>query len=417
MQRLQAYKFELMPDGEQRRSMARFAGSCRSVYNQALSAQKERYSKGEKKLSYAQLCKSLTVWRSNPETPWLRDAPIHPLQQTLKDLDRAYVNFFQKRAAFPTFKRRGDSASFRYPDPMQFELDQANARIKLPKLGWVRYRKSREVLGELRNVTVSKSGDRWYFSVQTEREVAAPTHPSTTAVGIDVGIARFATLSDASFVAPVNSFRKHEARLRRYQRAMSRKVKFSQNWKKERAKVQRVHARIGNVRRDFLHKASTTLCRQHALICIEDLRVKNMSASAAGTPESPGRNVRQKSGLNKSILDQGWGEFRRQLDYKSLWAGGQFIAVPPHHTSQTCPCCGHVSPESRTTQARFACVECGYENHADVVGAINVLERGQRFLACGETVPLGRSVKQEPTEATRTRGSTPAPSAVGILVL
>ena len=142
------------------------------------------------------------------------------------------------------------------------------------------------------------------------------------AIGIDVGITRFATMSNASFIASVNSFRKHETLLRRYQRSMSRKVKFSQNWKKARAKVQRVHARIGNVRRDFLHKASTALCREHARICIEDLRVKNMSPSAAGTIERPGRNIRQKSELNKSIWDQGWGEFRRQLDYKSLWAGG-----------------------------------------------------------------------------------------------
>ena len=302
MNRLQAYKFELMPDGEQRSQMARFAGSCRFVYNEAQKTQKLNYEAGGKFIRYEEMAKRLTAWRNGDATPWLKDAPVHPLQHALKDLDRAYKSFFEKRMSFPKFKRRGDNSSFRYPDPKQFELDQANARIKLPKLGWIRYRKSRDVVGELRNVTVSKSGDRWFCSVQTEREVEPPIHSSTTAIGVDVGIARFATMSDASFIAPVNSFRKHEARLRRYQRAMRRKVKFSQNWKKARAKVQRVHARIGNVRRDFLHKASTALCQQHALICIEDLRVKNMSASAAGTTDAPGRNVRQKSGLNKSIL-------------------------------------------------------------------------------------------------------------------
>ena len=110
--------------------------------------------------------------------------------------------------------------------------------------------------------------------------------------------------------------------------------------------------------------------------------------------------VKKKSGLNRAILDQGWGEFRRQLDYKVAWNGGLLLAVPPHNTSRTCPCCGHVSQDNRQTQAQFLCVDCGYENHADVVGAINILERGYRLLACGESVQQGRSVKQEPTEAT-----------------
>lgn len=126
-----------------------------------------------------------------------------------------------------------------------------------------------------------------------------------------------------------------------------------------------------------------------------------MSKSAAGSREAPGRNVKTKSGLNKSILDQGWFEFRRQLEYKQAWRGGDVLAVPPRNTSRTCPCCGHVSAENRRTQAKFACVGCGYENNADLVGAINVLERGHRLLACGELVQSGRSVKQEPAEATQ----------------
>ena len=413
MQCLQAFKFELMPDGAQARSLRRFAGSCRFVFNKALALQKERYACGEKKLGYADLCKQITSWRNGADTLWLADSPIHPLQQTLKDLERAYKNFFAKRAAFPKFKRRGEHDAFRYPDSKQFEVDQGNARIKLPKLGWVRYRKSRGVLGTPKNVTVSQSYGRWYVSIQTERDAEEVASVATTAIGIDVGITRFATMSDGAFLAPLNSFKKHERRLARYQRRMSRKVKFSNNWKKAKAKVTRVHRDIGNCRRDFLHKASTTLVRDHALIYIEDLRVKNMSASATGTVDAPGRNVRQKAGLNKSILDQGWGEFRRQLEYKGAWAGTMIVAVAPHHTSQTCPACAHVSKDNRTTQARFACVSCGYENHADVVGAINVLERGQRLLACGEWVQLGRSVKQEPAEATR---RTPR-SAVGVPVL
>ncbi|WP_395140474.1 RNA-guided endonuclease InsQ/TnpB family protein [Schlegelella aquatica] len=381
MQRLQAFKYELMPTGEQQRQMRRFAGSCRFVFNRALALQKERYEQGEKKLGYAGLCKLLTEWRNGPETPWLADAPVHPLQQALKDLERAYANFFAKRADFPRFKKKGQSDSFRYPDPKQIKLDQGNSRIFLPKLGWLRYRNSRKVLGEVKNVTVSASGGKWFVSIQTEREVEQPI-PNGGAVGIDMGIARFATLSDGTFYAPLNSFKRHETALRRAQQAMSRKTKFSNNWKKAKARVQKIHARIGNVRRDYLHKATTTISQNHAMVCIEDLQVRNMSRSAAGTTENPGKNVRAKSGLNKAILDQGWFEFRRQLDYKLAWTGGHLIVVPPQNTSRTCPACGHVSADNRQTQARFLCVECGFEENADLVGAINILRAGHARCAC-----------------------------------
>lgn len=413
MLRLQAYKYELMPSGEQSRAMRRFAGSCRFVYNKALAVQKVNHEAGNKFIGFAGLCKALTSWRNNGDTAWLKEAPCHPLQQALKDLEKAYKNFFQKRTAFPTFKRKGGGDSFRYPDPKQIKLDQINDRIFLPKLGWVRYRNSRDVLGEVRNVTVSQMSGKWFASIQTQREVEQPLPSAMSAIGIDVGVARFATMSDERFIAPLNSFKKHQQRLARYQRRMSRKVKFSSNWKKAKSRVQKIHTRIANARKDFLHKATTTISKNHALVCIEDLQIGNMSKSAKGNSEQHGKMVKQKSGLNRAIMDQGWGEFRRQLDYKVAWNGGTLLAVPAHNTSRTCPCCGHVSKDNRQTQAKFLCVDCGYENHADVVGAINVLERGYRLLACGEPAQLGRSMKQEPTEATH-RSSR---SAVGFPVL
>ena len=381
MQRLQAFKYELMPTGVQQRQMRRFAGSSRFVFNKALALQEERHERGEKKLGYAGLCRELTAWRNGAETPWLADAPIHPLQQTLKDLERAYSNFFAKCADFPRFKKKGQHDSFRYPDPKQIKLDQVNRRLFLPKLGWLRYRRSRDVLGTVKNITVSLSSGKWFVSIQTEREVEQPI-PDGGAVGIDMGIARFATLSDGTFYAPLGSFKQHEAALRRAQQAMSRKTQFSKNWRKAKARVQRIHSRIGNARRDYLHKTSSAISQNHAMVCIEDLQVRNMSRSAAGTPDAPGRNVRAKSRLNKSILDQGWFEFRRQLDYKMAWNGGWLVAVPPQYTSRTCPCCGHVSADNRKTQAQFACVECGFEENADLVGAINVLRAGHARFAC-----------------------------------
>jgi putative transposase len=411
MQRLQAFKYELMPDGEQERDMRRFAGSCRFVYNKALSMQKALFEQGKKKLGYAGLCKAITEWRNSAETPWLSDSPVHPLQQSLKDLERAYKNFFEKRAEFPKFKRKGHSDSFRYPDPKQIKLDQGNNRIFLPKLGWVRYRNSREVLGEIRNVTVSGKQGKWYVSIQTEREVDRPV-PRGRIVGIDVGIARFATLSDGSFFEPLNSFRRLETALRKAQQAMSRKKKFSKNWIKAKARVQRIHARIANARRDYLNKTSTTISQNHAIVCIEDLQVRNMSKSAAGSIETPGTNVRAKSGLNKSILDQGWFEFRRQLDYKLAWNGGWLIAVPPQNTSRTCLCCGHVSGENRQTQALFRCVECGFEANADWVGATNILNRGRKIFEGQDTADVSVGCASTARIACEVNGAI-RPSAAG----
>ncbi|WP_176091451.1 RNA-guided endonuclease InsQ/TnpB family protein, partial [Burkholderia ambifaria] len=307
--------------GEQARKMRQFAGACRFVYNKALAFQKENHAAGEKFVGYVPMAKRLTQWRNGTDTPWLKDAPVHAQQCALKAVERAYVNFFEKRADFPRFKRKGVGDGFTYPDKNQIKLERDNGRISLPKLGFMRYRNSREVLGEVRSATVSLRAGKWYVSILAKGEVEHPV-PHGPAVGIDLGVARFATLSDGSFIAPLASFKKHEQRLAKYQRWMARKVKGSSNWKKAKARVQRIHSRIAHARNDFLHKASSTISKNHAMIAVEDLQVRNMSKSAKGNAEAPGRNVRAKSGLNKSILDQGWFEFRRQLEYKTAWRGG-----------------------------------------------------------------------------------------------
>lgn len=412
MKRLQAFKFELRPDGEQQRKMRRFAGSCRFVFNKALALQQANHEAGGKFINYVAMAKLLTAWRNSPETAWLSEAPVHPLQHALKDLEKAYKNFFEKRADFPCFKKKGQSDSFRYPDQKQFKIDQPNNRIFLPKLGWIRYRNSRDILGTAKNITLSCIGGKWYASIQTEREIEQPLHPATSIVGIDMGIARFATLSDGSFVEPLNSFKKNQLRLARYQRSMSRKVKFSSNWKKAKVRVQRIQSRIGHVRKDFLHKTSANISKKHAMIVIEDLKVSNMSRSAAGSKATPGRNVRQKSGLNRSILDQGWFEFRRQLEYKQVWLGGEVLAVDPRNTSRTCPACGHVSADNRRTQAKFACVDCGYENHADLVGSINILNRGMKMLEGQDTADASAGCASTARIACEVNGAV-MPSAAG----
>lgn len=380
--------------------MRRFAGACRFVFNRALALQNENHEAGNKYIPYTKMTSWLIEWKADTDTQWLKEAPSQPLQQSLKDLERAYKNFFHKRASFPRFKKRGTNDAFRYPQGVK--LAQKSSCIFLPKLGWIRYRNSREVPGVVKNVTVSQSCGKWYISIQTEYEQPEAQHDSTSMIGLDAGVTKLATLSDGTVFEPVNSFKTNQKKLTILQRQLSRKVKFSANWQKQKRKIQRLHSHIANIRKDYLHKVTTTLSKNHAMIVIEDLKVSNMSKSAKGTADQHGRNVRAKSGLNRSILDQGWYELRRQLEYKQGWRGGQVLAINPAYTSQKCACCSHTAKENRLSQSKFECQACGYTANADINGARNILAAGHAVLACGGMVQSDHPLKQEPTEMIQT---------------
>ena len=385
--RLQAFKFNLRPNGEQIRNLRQFAGSVRFVYNKALALNVERYEKKEKRLGYAGLCALLPNWKMEHE--FLSAVPAQALQQSLKNLERAYTNFFRKRADFPKFKKKGQRESFRIPQA--FVIDNQNGRIKLPKLGWMRYRKSQDILGEASNVMVSESCGKWYVSVQTEREAETPQHPSTSAVGMDWGVVNFVTLSDGEVVDQCQPLKKFLPKLAKLQRRMARKKKFSKNWRKAKARITKLHTKVANIRKDFVHKVSNDISKNHVVVVIEDLHVKNMSKSAT-------KKVAQKSGLNRSILDASPFELRRQLEYKTQWQGGLLVPVPPQNTSRKCPECGHLSAENRKSQAKFVCVECEFSANADFVGAVNIREAGLASLACSQPSSDERASCQEPTE-------------------
>ncbi len=398
MLRRQAFKFRLEPKSAERRLLAQFAGCCRLVFNKGLALQKELLEAKKSCLSYGKLTDKLRCWKQEEDLFFLKECHSQPLQQTLKNLDRALKDAFDKSSPkrFPRFKKKGQRDSFRYPQG--FKVDQVNSRVYLPKIGWVRYRQSQELVGQPKNITVDQRGQHWYVSIQTELEVEQPKPTATSIVGGDLGIARFLTLSNGEYFSPLNSFRKLEKKLAKLQRTKARRNKGSQNWQKIKRKITKLHIQIANARNDYLHKLSHNLSKNHAVVVLEDLKVANMSKSAQGTIESPGMNVKAKSGLNKSILDQGWAEFKRQLGYKLEWLGGLLVLVDPKNTSRCCPECGHTSKDNRTTQERFLCVECGYEENADFVGAVNVLKRaGHVRLACGD-IDLVRGLAQEPAQ-------------------
>jgi putative transposase len=437
MSSMKAYRFRLRTRSEMEARLRRFAGMGRRVWNMALAEQRANHARGEKYAGYAQMCKWLTAWRCDPATSWLADGPIHPQQQVLRRLDEAYRRFFAAAKAGraggrggvapPRFKRFGEETGIRFPDPKQFSLDAANARIKLPKLGWVRLRMSREVeefAGALRNVSLTREGtgkrSKWFASLQVKTHEVLPAIDVAPTLGIDLGLAAYAATSEGVLVEPLKALAKQLVRLKRYQRRVSRKREGSANRKKAVMRLAALHRRIARQRSDWLHKLTTDLADSHPVIALEDLRIENMAGSSAGTTEAPGKNVRAKAGLNRAILDAAWGEFARQLAYKLQWRGGRVILVNPSYTSRTCRMCDHEAAENRKTQSVFACVICGHTENADVHAAKNILAAGhavwlagrgeglpRRADACGGEVRRGGRVsvahaapsKQEPTEA------------------
>ena len=398
---IKAFRFQLRLKPGTERSLRRFAGSCRWVWNAAIAEQQRRREADDKFAGHAAMCKWLTAWRHAPETAWLAETPIHPLQQTLRRLEATYQRFFAGQGGYPKFKRRGQEPGLRFPDPKQFALDPANARVKLPKLGWLRLRLSQPVLGLLKNATVTRERGHWFVSLQVELPDVLPAAGLAPTLGIDLGVALFAATCDDQKIEPLKALERQQRRLKRYQRAVSRKVKGSRNRRKAIDRLGRVHARIAAQRNDWLHKLTTRWANEHPVIAIEDLKVAAMSASAAGTAEAPGKQVRQKAGLNRAILDQGWAEFRRQLEYKCAARGGAVVPVNPAYTSQTCHQCGHVSPDNRQTQSVFACVACGHAENADTNAAKNILAAGLAVWSCG-TAACGAAVSRaKPARAKR----------------
>jgi len=379
-----AFKFRLNTSPDIEIKMSQYAGNCRFLWNKALAVNLFKLENKQKLCYYQEFDFFSKLWKKSEEYGFLTLSPAQTLQQTLKQLERAFKDAFDKNQPLkrmPTFKKRHSSSSFSFPQG--FKIDNKGKRVFLPKIGWVNIRKSQEIVGKAKNITVSKKGKHWFVSIQVEQTVKTPTHQSKSIVGGDLGVKCLITLSDNTVIKAINTD-KQAQKIKVLQRKLAKKIKFSNNWQKLKEKITHQHSKTANIRHDQLHKISTSLSKNHAIIVLEDLKVKNMTKSSKGTVEQQGKMVKQKSGLNRVILNQGWGMFREMLKYKQAWCGGEVIFVDPKYTSQTCPICAHKSKENRLTQADFECVSCGYQDNADYVGALNILARGHRVLACGE---------------------------------
>ena len=385
MKIVKAYKYKLKTNLILEGKLSQISGSCRFVYNLFLNQRIQEYKTDFVNVNYYDQAVQLPSLKE--EYPWLKEVPSQALQQTLKDLDMAFKHFFRRCKngevpGFPRYHKKGIKDSFRYPQGVKVDGN----KVYLPKVGWVKFYKSRDIEGTIKNTTISRKCDGWYVSFQTEKIVSEPIHKSTTTVGIDRGVKHLAVCSDTTEINFNTNLDKWYARLTIEQRKLSRKKKFSNNWYKQKKVVSKIHKKISNIRNDFLHKESTKLSKNHAVIVLEDLKIRNMTKSAKGTIEEPGVNVKAKSGLNRVILMQGWYSFQSMLEYKQKYSGGTVMYVNPKNTSLKCSKCGHISKNNRRSQALFVCEECSYTINADYNASVNIKNSvGHTDYACGES--------------------------------
>lgn len=405
-----ARKYRLYPTTGQAERLWSWAHTCRAIWNTALAQRKWAYHSAQRvTVRSVEQCAGLAEARREHE--WLRDLPAQCGQQVLRHLDEAYANFWNPThpARFPQCKRKRDAQSVSFPGQAVSvrKVSPRMAQVKLPKLGWVRFRLSRSLGGTVRNGTVSRDGLGWHisFGVHIPDPEQQPVNEGEP-VGLDVGIAcsLFVSSEHTARQRPDTLTAGERERLRGLERRKARQLayakkhnggRYSNRLRKTITQISALKARQARRRADWNHKTTTDLAKNHGLIAVEDLKVRNMSRTARGTFEQPGTNVRQKAGLNRSILDQGWFEMRRQLGYKVCRYGGRLVAVPAAGTSQTCNQCHVRDPESRQGCGRlFACTVCGHTEHADRNGALTILARGLSTAGWAGITPSGRGDAQ-----------------------
>ena len=371
METKRAYKFRLYPTPEQAVMLARTFGCVRFAYNHFLRLRTDAWFQRKERIGYHETSAQLTLLKKTPEHIWLNEVSSIPVQQSLRHLQTAFGNFFAKRNRYPTFKTKHDRQSAEYT-ASGFKWD--GGVLSVAKLGPLSVRFSRTIPRAAKVTTVTISMDaagRYFVSMLCTDEVQAK--PSVAAkVGIDLGLTHFVVLSTGEKIAGPKAFKTTEKKLAKAQRALAKKQKGSANRKKAKLKVARLHAKIADTRRDFLHKLSTRLVNETQVIAVETLAVSNMQ-----------KNRR----LSKAIGDAGWSEFLRQLEYKSLWYGRELVGIDRWYpSSKRCSDCGHTVKSMPLQVREWTCPECGSIHDRDVNAARNVLAAGLAVSALGETV-------------------------------
>jgi putative transposase len=396
-----AYRCRAYPDAAQQAVLNRTFGCVRVVWNAILAARRERYARQRAGMSYGQASAELTAMKHDPARAWLNEVSSVPLQQALRHQQQAFAAFFAGRAGYPRFKSRAGRQAAEYTRSA-FTLLGGQLRLaKTPgPLAFVWSWPDVDVAGlDPSTVFVSREPDgRWYVTLAVDAEPPQPLPAAGRAVGVDLGVHDFAVTSDGDRVANPRHLERRARSLARYQRRLARCQRGSANRAKARAKVARAHRKVADARRDFLHRTTTGLVRGHDLIAIEDLAVKNMV-----------RNRR----VARAIADCGWGEFRRQLQYKCERAGRQLVVISRWYpSSKICSACGFLLAELALSTRTWRCPSCRAHHDRDLNAAKNILAAGLAAArdnpgdACGadvrhrKTPPVQSAVKQEPQSAT-----------------
>lgn len=369
---VKSYKFRLYPNQLQKQMIERTFGCKRFIYNHFLAKSISDYQQSGRSNSYSQNSKDLTSLKK--KFNWLAEVDSWATQNALRDLDSAYQNFFRRvkqgqKPGFPKFKKKCSKQSYKTTNPNKFPLSIKDNRVRLPKIGWVRFKQDREILGRWLSMTISRNPSGRYFISINCCEVSHEEYETTGAmIGIDLGLKDFAITSNCEKFENPKFMRKSERRLKMLQRRLSKKKKGSKNHEKARIKLAKQHERIANQRNDFLQKLSTNLVKNHDLIALESLRVKAM--------------VRNRK-LAKSISDASWAEFVRMLSYKCEWNRKVLVQIDTFFpSSQLCSSCEHKNPEVKDLSIReWTCPECGAYHDRDINAANNILKEGLRIIS------------------------------------
>lgn len=360
---IKAYKYRLNPNEEQRIFFEKSFGCVRYVYNWGLNLRNEAYQKDGTRIGWVEICKQMTELKKQEETSWLNEVSNQSLQSSIRNMDTAFTRFFREKKGFPKFKSKKGKQSFSFVQYVQ--IDFANHKVKLPKIGWVNFYKNREFIGKIGTVTISKSSTgKYYMSIVVEDgldlPVKAPINHETS-VGIDVGIKDFAVLSNGQVFENPKYLEKAEKRLKVLQRRLAKKQKGSKRREKARLAVAKAHEKVKNCRLDYIHKVTSKIIRENQTVIIEDLNVDGMMKNHK---------------LAKHIASVSWSEFFRQLQYKAEWNGVNLIRIGRFEPSSKMCLCGAINKDLKLSQREWDCSNCGRHNDRDLLAAINIKRFG-----------------------------------------
>ena len=368
-----AYKFRFYPSPEQKVTLAQTFGASRFVYNYMLRKRTDAWFKEQKRIGFHESSAALPTLKQEPEYIWLNDISAVALQQSLQNLQTAFNNFFAKRTEYPTFKSKHGKQSATYVGTA-FKWDGSDLSFaKMSGSLGIRWSRFIPKTAKVTTCTISKDTAGRYFVSMLCDDAVSPLPPTEDKIGIDLGLTHFVILSTGEKITSPKAFRKNEKKLAKLQRRMAHKRdKTTKNRAKAKLKVARLHAKIADTRKDFLHKLSTRLINENQVIAVETLAVSNMQKNHC---------------LAKSIGDSGWSEFVRQLEYKAKWYGRTMIGIDRWYpSSKRCNYCGHIVANMGLKIRDWVCPECGVSHDRDINAARNVLTAGLAGLVCGENV-------------------------------